>query len=69
MVTTVKFRSMRAASIGIAVVNIDSELRDYQSLQPGVAATDGVLRTPMLQVMVREEGQWWVGRLSSLDDD
>jgi uncharacterized protein (TIGR02246 family) len=51
----------------VAVLNIDSELRDYKGLPPGVSATDGVLRTALLQVMAHEDGQWRVVALHNVD--
>ncbi len=51
----------------IAVADIDTELRGYQALPPGVAGTDGALRTALLQVMVREAEQWRVVAFHNVD--
>jgi uncharacterized protein (TIGR02246 family) len=45
---------------GTAVVDIDCVLEAYAALPPGlVPAPDGTLRTSLLQVLVKERGEWW----------
>ncbi len=51
----------------IAVADIDTELRGYQALPPRVAASDGALRTALLQVMVRNAEQWRVVAFHNVD--
>src|SRR6516164_1368326 len=45
---------------GTAVVDIDCVLEAYGTLPPGlVPAPDGTLRTSLLQVLVKDRGEWW----------
>jgi uncharacterized protein (TIGR02246 family) len=67
--STLQFNVRRRKFIrsDIAVIDIDSELVGYQSLPPGVAATDGVLRTTLLEVIVREGELWRVAAFHNVD--
>lgn len=62
-----KLRNLKVIRPDIAVVDIDSELRGYQGLPPGVTASKGVLRTALLQVMIREAEQWRVVAFHNVD--
>jgi uncharacterized protein (TIGR02246 family) len=45
----------------VAVVDTDNEVTNYQQLPLGVAVPrDGVLKTCLLQVLVRKNGIWWI---------
>ena len=51
-----------------AIVDCDTDMTSYQVLPPGVhAAADGVLRTRLLQVLVKIEGQWWIAAYHNVD--
>ncbi len=62
-----KVRQLRFIEPDVAVVDIDAEVRGYRALPPAVVATDGVLRTTMLQVIVREGEQWRVAAFHNVD--
>jgi uncharacterized protein (TIGR02246 family) len=45
----------------VAVADTDTEVTNYQRLPPGLPVpVDGVLRTRLLQVLVRKNGAWWI---------
>lgn len=44
----------------VAIVDTVTELTGFSHLPPGAEATNGVLKTRLEQVMVRQDGQWWV---------
>lgn len=52
----------------VAMVEIATEVSDYQALPIGVTASpDGKLRTSMLQVLVKQNGDWWVTAFHNVD--
>ena len=53
---------------GTAIVDTDAAVESYQALPPGVSpSSDGVLRTRLLQVLVKENGAWWVAAYHNVD--
>jgi uncharacterized protein (TIGR02246 family) len=47
------------AAPGMALVDIDCVLNDYVRLPPGLLPTpDGTLRTSLLQVLIKHDGEW-----------
>ena len=44
----------------VAIVDTLLELTGYSRLPPGSEGVDGVFRTRSEQVMVRDDGRWWV---------
>ncbi len=53
---------------GVATVDIECQLTSYGALPPGIAAPkDGVLRTRLLQVLVKERGEWWTVAYHNVD--
>lgn len=44
----------------VAIVDTLTECTDFAALPPGIEAVDGVLRTRLEQVMVRDGGRWQV---------
>ena len=52
----------------VALVDIDTEMRGFKALPPGVhAPADGALRTRLLQVMSKERGDWWIAAYHNID--
>ncbi len=51
---------LRFVGEGIALVDTDAEVRDAKATPPWLASGDGVLRTKLLQVMVKTGGEWRV---------
>ncbi len=62
-----KVRRLRFIEADVTVVDIDAEVRGYRALPPAVVATDGVLRTAMLQVIIREGERWRVAAFHNVD--
>ena len=51
-----------------ATVDCDTDMTSYQVLPPGVhAGVDGVLRTRLLQVLVKINDQWWIAAYHNVD--
>ena len=47
---------------------METEITDYKGLPPGVKASkDEILRTCMLQVMVKDNGEWKVNAFHNVD--
>lgn len=44
----------------VAIVDTLAQVSGFHSLPPGSEAVNGVLRTRLEQVLVRNDGRWWV---------
>lgn len=44
----------------VAILDTVTEVSGFAGLPPGAEAVDGVLRTRLEQVVVRDDGQWWI---------
>lgn len=54
-------RRLQFANPDVAVADIDTEVTNYQKIPLGVPVPrDGVLRTRLLEVLVRKNGAWWI---------
>jgi uncharacterized protein (TIGR02246 family) len=63
-----KINRIRFIRADVAVVDIETEMTGYKNLPPGVKAfSEGKLRTSMLQVMVKEHGDWWIAAFHNID--
>ncbi len=51
---------LRFLADGIAVLDTEAQVTDGKAVPPWLDSGDGVLRTRLLQVLVRVEGQWRV---------
>ena len=52
----------------VALVDVDTEMRGFKALPPGVhAPADGALRTRLLQVMSKERDDWWIAAYHNID--
>jgi uncharacterized protein (TIGR02246 family) len=61
-------RGIRFVRPDVAIVEIDTVMKRFQALPPGVsAAADGSLRTAMLQVLVKDTGDWRVAAFHNVD--
>ncbi len=48
--------------------DIECQLRSYRALPPGVVEpADGILRTRLLQVFVKEQEEWWTVAYHNVD--
>jgi len=67
-VLSMSVQKIRFIRPDIALVDIDTEMRGFKALPPGVlAAADGALRTHLLQVMSKERGDWWIAAYHNID--
>ena len=65
---TLAVRHLRFVRPDVAVVDIDTEMSGHKGLPPGVrAAADGIVRTRLQQVMVKEGGDWWIAAYHNVD--
>ena len=54
----VKLRFVRP---DVAIVDISGEMTGFTKVTPGLpVGTDGILRFKLLEVLVREKGEWWI---------
>ena len=61
-------RKIRFVRPDVAIVSITTEISGLKGSPPGVkASADGKLRMNKLEVMVKENGQWWVAAFHNLD--
>jgi uncharacterized protein (TIGR02246 family) len=61
-------RRIRFVTPDVAVVDIDNEVRGVRSMPAGIAVpTDGVLKTQLMEVFVRRDGQWWIEAYHNVD--
>lgn len=55
-------------SSGTAVVDVDCVLEAYGALPPGLSpASDGTLRTSLMQVLVKDRDEWWTVGYHNVD--
>jgi len=61
-------RRIRFVTPDVAVVDIDNEVRGVTSMPGGIAVpADGVIRTQLMEVMVRRQQRWWVEAYHNVD--
>ncbi len=61
-------RRIRFVTADVAIVDVDTEVRGFAGLPPGVKASrDGALRTRLQQLFVRRGGTWWVEAYHNVD--
>jgi uncharacterized protein (TIGR02246 family) len=61
-------RRIRFITSDVAIVDIDNELHGVKSLPAGVAVpADGVLKTQLMEVFVRRDGEWWIEAYHNVD--
>jgi uncharacterized protein (TIGR02246 family) len=45
----------------VAIVDVSGEMTDFAKVPPGLpVGTDGILRFKLLEVLVKEKGEWWI---------
>jgi uncharacterized protein (TIGR02246 family) len=61
-------RALRLVAPDVAIVHVDAAVSGFAALPPGVrAGADGVLRTRLLQVLVKRGGAWWIEAYHNVD--
>jgi uncharacterized protein (TIGR02246 family) len=59
---------LRFVTPDVAIVDVDSEVRGFAGLPPAVKPfPDGTLRTRLLQVLVKRDGEWWIEAYHNVD--
>ena len=68
--TTKKHRVSRVRFVtpDVALVDIDNEVHGVKAMPPGITVpSDGVVKTQLMEVFVRRDGQWWVEAYHNVD--
>ena len=61
-------RRIRMVTPDVAIVDIDNEVKGIKTMPAGIALPPGgVLKTQLMQVFVRRNGQWWVEAYHNVD--
>ena len=61
-------RRIRFVTPDVAIVDIDNEVRGVKTMPPGIPAPpDGIIRTQLMQVLVRRDGRWLVEAYHNVD--
>ena len=61
-------RESRFVSENVCILQIETEMKDYKGLPPGVKASqDQILRTSMLQVLLKVNDEWKVLAFHNVD--
>ena len=61
-------RRVRFVTPDVAIVDIDNEVRGVKSMPAGVVVPpDGVVKTQLMEVFVRRDGQWWIEAYHNVD--
>jgi uncharacterized protein (TIGR02246 family) len=58
---SLRIATLRFIRADVAIADIDAELRGLKALSGGYTAMpDGTVRSKLLMVLVRENGEWWI---------
>lgn len=61
-------RRIRFVTRDVAIVDIDNEVRGVKTMPGGIPVpSDGVVRTQLMQVIVRRGGRWWIEAFHNVD--
>lgn len=61
-------RRIRFLTPDVAIVDIDNEVHGVQAMPVGmVVPSDGVVKTQLMEVFVRRDGQWWIEAYHNVD--
>jgi uncharacterized protein (TIGR02246 family) len=65
---TETIRRIRFVKPDVAIVDVDTEVQGITSMPSSVSLqSDGVLRTRLLQVLVKRDGSWWIEAYHNVD--
>lgn len=65
---TQTIRKVRFVRPDVAIASVTTEMTGWKGLPPGVkASSDGKLRTNMMQVLVKDKGEWSVAAFHNVD--
>lgn len=61
-------RRIRFLTPDVAIVDIDNEVHGVKAMPAGIVVpTDGVIRTQLMEVFARRNGQWWIEAYHNVD--
>jgi uncharacterized protein (TIGR02246 family) len=61
-------RKIRFITPDVAIVDIDNEVHGVKAMPAGVAVPpDGIIKTQLMEVFVRRDGQWWIEAYHNVD--
>jgi hypothetical protein len=61
-------RRLRFLTPDVAIVDIDTEVHGVKAMPGGIVVPpDGVVKTQLMEVFVRRDGQWWVEAYHNVD--
>ena len=61
-------RRIRFVTPDVAIVDIDNEVHGVKAMPAGIVAPpDGIIKTQLMEVFVRRNGQWWVEAYHNVD--
>jgi uncharacterized protein (TIGR02246 family) len=61
-------RKIRFVTPDVALVDIDNEIHGVKAMPAGIVMPpDGVIRTQLMEVFVRRNGQWWIEAYHNVD--
>lgn len=61
-------RRIRFVTSDVAIVDIDNELHGVKAMPAGIVLpADGIVKTQLMEVFVRRDGQWWIEAYHNVD--
>jgi uncharacterized protein (TIGR02246 family) len=61
-------RRIRFVTPDVAIVDIDNEVHGVRGMPAGIAVPpDGIIKTQLMEVFVRRNGQWWIEAYHNVD--
>jgi uncharacterized protein (TIGR02246 family) len=61
-------RRIRFLTPEVAIVDIDNEVHGVKAMPTGILVPpDGVVKTQLMEVFVRRDGQWWIEAYHNVD--
>lgn len=61
-------RKIRFVTPDVAIVDIDNEVRGVKAMPGGIVVPpDGVVKTQLMELYVRRNGQWWIEAYHNVD--
>ena len=61
-------RRIRFVTPDVAIVDIDNEVHGVKAMPAGIAVpADGVVKTQLMEVFVRRNGEWWIEAYHNVD--
>ena len=61
-------RRIRFVTPDVAIVDIDNEVHGVKAMPAGISVPpDGIIKTQLMEVFVRRNGQWWIEAYHNVD--